>query len=165
MVLARAIPFWLNFILNLYSTTLLINNCKKQVATICVVFDLVCSWTLVENIVAKGGSELPSSIGQLNALQIFIYNFFPTRKQHERSTRLLANWMHFKIFDLCECFNLQELFMFIGQFNAFKELNLLRCFKWRELPSFIANWITNRKPLFFNQPTFNLMSFFTMFQL
>jgi hypothetical protein len=27
-------------------------NCKKQVATICVI---ICSWTIVENVVAKGG--------------------------------------------------------------------------------------------------------------
>jgi hypothetical protein len=55
--------------------------------------------------------------------------------------------------------------MFNGQFNAFKELNLLRCFKLKELPSSIANRITSRKPSFDNQPAFDLMSFFTMFQL
>jgi len=44
--------------------------------------------------------------------------------------------------------SLQELLMFIGQFNAFKELNLLRCFKLRESPSSIANWITSKKPKF-----------------
>ncbi len=30
-------------------------SCKKQIATLCVVFDLVYSWTVVENVVAKGG--------------------------------------------------------------------------------------------------------------
>ncbi len=32
-----------------------IPNYKKQVVTTCVVFNLVCSWTLVENLVARGG--------------------------------------------------------------------------------------------------------------
>jgi hypothetical protein len=55
--------------------------------------------------------------------------------------------------------------MFIGQFNAFKELNLLRSFNFKKLPSYITNLITSRKPFFFNQPTFDLTSSSTMFQL
>jgi hypothetical protein len=47
--------FYCNFTLDLYSSTLLIKSCKKQVACICVIFDLVCSWTLVENVVARRG--------------------------------------------------------------------------------------------------------------
>jgi len=55
--------------------------------------------------------------------------------------------------------------MFIGQLNAFKELNLLRSFSLKELLSSITNRIINRKPLFFNQPTFDLTSSSTTFQL
>jgi hypothetical protein len=56
-----AYTFNCNFTLDLYLSTLLVNSfkkipsCKNQVTIICVVFNLVCSWTLVENIVAKGG--------------------------------------------------------------------------------------------------------------
>jgi hypothetical protein len=51
----------------------------------------------------------------------------------ELLTCTLANSMHSKKFS-CEsfiCMSLHELLMFIGQFNAFKELNLLRCFNLR----------------------------------
>jgi hypothetical protein len=154
MVLTRAIPFRRNFILDLYLMTLLVSDYKKQVATIWVVFDLVCSWTLVENIVAKGRvstSELPSSIGQLNTLQIFIYKSFPIWKQCERNTRLLANWMHSKSF-ICQgvqleiptftywpieyipkasfvkVFQFQKIIFIYWSLNAFKNLELCECF-------------------------------------
>ncbi len=57
------------------------------------------------------------------------------------------------------------IYMYIDQLNALKELNLLRCFNLNELFSCIANWIISRISLFFSQPTFDLMSSLTTFQL
>jgi len=45
--------------------------------------------------------------------------------------------------------------MFIGQFNAFKELNLLRCFNLKLLSS-IANYIISKKTLFLKPNRFQL---------
>ncbi len=43
-----------------------ISQLQKKVVIICVFFNLVCSWTLVENIVAKGGfsTSVYSFMGQ-----------------------------------------------------------------------------------------------------
>jgi len=50
-----AYTFDYNFTLDLYFSTLLVSSCKNEIATVCVVFNLIYSWTIVENIVAQGG--------------------------------------------------------------------------------------------------------------
>jgi hypothetical protein len=79
--------------------------------------------------------ELPSSIGQLNALQELDLWRCSNLKELPSSIGQLKALQEL---DLSRCSNLKELPSFIGQLNALEELDLWRCFNLKELPSSIG---------------------------
>jgi Leucine-rich repeat (LRR) protein len=79
--------------------------------------------------------ELPSSIGQLNALQKLDLSGCSSLKELPSSIGQLNAVQEFI---LCECLNLKELPSSIGQLNALKKFDLSGCFDLKELPSSIG---------------------------
>ncbi len=102
--------------------------------------------------------ELPSSIGQLNALQKLDLNEYSKLKELPSS---IGQLNALQKLDLKGCSNLKEIPSSIGQLNALQRFYLWKCSNLKELPSSIgqlndSNYIINKKTFFFQPTRFQL---------
>lgn len=91
---------------------------KFPITTICVVFDLICSWTIVENVIAKGGvfywwTYVKENEGKTNIPQ-------PKCKTFAIQTKIHINKVHILV-ELPLLTNPQDLIMILKWITKFEK--------------------------------------------